>query len=177
MFKIKTLAIAQQRGGVQGKVGLRQNKIKKKSVNEVIPAKQQYAPSKVNKRKKKSQKGIGSRDMFESVRFRSTRPDMMGLGRGLVRGKQEFEGQEQLDYDPLAHALGDDLLKGGFNIGGDTFEERKGAKPELSVQPKFVTKPSRGFKIGQSIHPDPYPATHNVEKSVKFKSLVTIKTK
>jgi hypothetical protein len=176
MFKIKNLAIAQQRGGVQGKVGLRQDITKKKSVNDVIPS-NMYAPSKVNKKMKKSQKGIGNRTMFESVRFKSTRPEMMGLGRGKVTGKQEFDGQEQLDYDPLAHALGDDILKGGFNIGGDDYEERKNAKPELSVKPQFVTKPSRGGRLGKIVHNDPYPATMNIEKNVSFKSNVMIKTK
>ncbi len=177
MFKIKNLAIAQQRGGVQGKIGLRQDKSKKKSVNEVIPSRFNYAPSKVTKRNTKKQKGIGSRAMFESVRFKTKRPEMMGLGRGKVAGKQEFDGQEQLDYDPLAHALGDDILKGGYNIGGDDFEERKNAKPELSVKPKFVTQPTRGGRIGKVIHPEAYPPTHDINKHVQFKSNVIIKTK
>jgi hypothetical protein len=176
MFKIKNLAIAQQRGGVNGKQGLFQNKTKKKSVKEVIPS-NQYAPSRVEKKSKKKQKGIGNRQMFESVRFKSTRPEMMGLGRGKVSGQQEFDGQEQLDYDPLAHALGDDTLKGGFNIGGDDYPERKNAKPELSVKPKFVIKSSKGNRLGNVIHPDPYPATHDIEKNVSFKSNVMIKTK
>jgi len=180
MFKIKNLAIAQQRGGqsVQGKSGLRQNITKKKSVKEIIPSGDLYKPSRVAKKsRKKIQKGIGSREMFESVRFKSVRKEMMGFSRGKISGKQEFEGQEQLDYDPLAHALGDDTLKGGFNIGGDDYPERKGAKPELSVKPKFVIKPTKGRRLGKVIHPEAYPPTMDVQKSVNFKNMVVIKTK
>ena len=177
MFKIKNLAIAQQRGGVNGKQGLFQDMVKKKSMNDVIPSQSNYAPSRAKKQKMKKQKNIGNRQMFENLRFKSVRPEMMGLGRGKVKGMQEFEGQEALDYDPLAHALGDDLLKGGVNIGGDDYPERKGAKPELSVKPQFVTKPSKGLRVGKILHNDPYPATQDVEKNVSFKSMVMIKTK
>ncbi len=171
-FKLSKLKLAQQKAGVKGKVGLPINMERKKYT------KKPFGPlptSKVKTGKRpKTQKNLTLRSIFETVRFKSARPDMLGRDAAKIPTKVEFLGEHPLVYDPFAHALGDNLDVSGANGGGDDFERR--SQPETFVRPKFSIKKSTGTKLGRINHPDPFPAITLPNTQVHFRPLVSIKS-
>lgn len=172
MFKLKNLRVTQQQAGVSGKTSLRINKIKKKSYKDVIPNHEIKKPTRVESKVQKKQKNISSRDVFEAVRFRTGKTQLMGKERGKITTKPSFEGDTALDYDPFANALGEQVV--GFNDGGDDYPSKK--PPETIVKPKFKVKESSKHRIGKVLHADPFPPIHKPNTTVPYNKLVTIKT-
>lgn len=163
-FKLSNLARAQQKEGLgSGKMGMR---VHKQKITGQIPNPELHKPSATFK-KTKVQKSVSSKSQFEEVRFRYGKQDLAGLSRGKLT-PQKVDGQQALDYNPLAQALGD--VEEGAQIGGSGEYDSKPNK-ELIVQPKFVARK------GMIQYPNPFPPIAGPEQVMGFKSLVSINTK
>lgn len=95
----------------------------------------------------KEQGNIVNRNVFETVRFKESQPDFSGKESGTLE-KQKFRGKEQLAYNPLMEAMGNNANFGGVNKGGD---KSVGKQKKNMVKPRYKIK---GFEIKQ---PEAYP--------------------
>ena len=174
-FKLSNLANAQQRASLgSGSIGLHPGAKSNGKRTKVIPNNSIAKPSHVYQKGGKTQHSVSTKEQFESVRFKASRPDMMGLSRGKVPQRAEYLGEQSLDYNPFIHTLGDVTL--GAQVGGGDYDSSS-QPTEYSVKPKFKIQKSTKGRLGkiQVGHNEAFPNTLLDNHPVQYTNLVKLK--
>lgn len=174
-FKLSRLADAQQRAGLgAGSIGYHPGAKSNGKRTEVIPNNSIGKPSRVYQKGGKTQRSITNKERFESVRFKASRPDMMGLSRGKVPQRAEYLGEQSLDYNPFIHTLG--AVEEGAQVGGGDYDSSS-QPTEYSVNPKFKIQKSTKGRLGkiQVGHNEAFPNTLLDNHPVQYTQLVKLK--